>query len=127
MSFKCPKCGDHASLEIVASIQLPKEQCLNEITLQVVECGMCQFGALAVYEEKRHSPMDTRDWKHVGYRVQESDLSSVKIAIQECPDRLNPDCHCPAHSRLGVCDPHGEWIGLANIDISDAFAMRMRP
>ena len=126
MSFKCPQCGDPASLEIVASIQLPKEQCKNEVTLQVVECNLCKFGALAVYEEKRHSPMDTRDWKHVGYRVQPDELMAVKNAILECPDRLNPDCLCPAHLRLGLCDPNGDWVGLDNLDKSESFAMRMK-
>jgi hypothetical protein len=126
MSFKCPQCGDPDSLEIVASIQLPKEQCINEVTLQVVECNSCQFGALAVYEEKRHSPMDTRDWKHVGYLVQENELQAVKQAILECPERLNPDCRCPVHARLGLCDVSGEWVGLDGIDMSRPFVMRMR-
>ncbi len=126
MSFKCPQCSDPSALEIVFSIQLPKNKCADDITLQVVECGACQFAALAVYEEKRRSISDTRDWKHVGYRIKTKDLLSIKGIILECPDRLNPDCRCLAHMHLGTCNPHGEWLGLEGVESYGSFAMRMR-
>jgi hypothetical protein len=125
MPFECPRCNDLQSMEIVTSIQLPKGRCMNEITLQIVECGLCKFSGLAVYEEGRRGAVDTRAWRHTGYQLEISELRIIKKVIMACPNRMNPSCECPAHLIFGACDAHGEWLGLENIDPRGRFPMHL--
>ncbi len=126
MSFQCPECKDQQSLEIEASLQLFKGRCDNEITLQIVVCQRCQFIGAAVYEEGRRGSVDTRAWKHVGYIFDDADLGELRALIQACPDQLNPTCACPAHVKLGICDGHGDWVGLEQFNPRDRFPMRLK-
>ena len=93
--------------------------------LQVVECQQCGFVALAVYTEKRHSALDTIDWKHIGYRVAEPDLAAVRHLIRECPQPLDAYCTCPSHTYLSRLDTRGCWQGLVEFEIQGDFTMRM--
>ena len=125
MSLQCPDCEAEGSLEIRSTLQLQKDQCQSEVTLQIIECHECQFSGLAVFEEGRRGAGDTRAWKHTGYRLGETDLNYVRELILACPKPFDPTCDCLAHSQFGICDSHGVWIGLEGFDARGSFPIRL--
>jgi hypothetical protein len=125
MSFRCPQCKTLSSLDITSSIELPPDSRSDEITLQVVECELCGFGGLAVYEEPRHGILETDDWQHIGYWVSRDAVESVKAAICSCPNPYQAQCSCEVHLSLSQRDMHGVWKGLLEMERGHTFLMRM--
>ena len=123
MAFRCPQCKTTDSLEIMTSIELPPDYRSTDISLQVVECSLCPFRGLAVYEEPRLGRREASH--HTGYWVSPDAVEAVLTAIQACPDRYNPRCQCRIHCVLGQADPYGPWRGLLEMERSHTFTMRM--
>jgi hypothetical protein len=113
------------SLEIFTSIELPPDRQAHEISLQVVCCNTCAFRGLAVYQEGRANIHESQSWQHIGYWVSPDAVDSVLSAIQSCPDRLNRDCKCVAHTSLGEKDVRNYWKGLLELERGHTFLMRM--
>jgi hypothetical protein len=125
MSFRCPQCQTPNSLEIDCSIELPPDRETEEISLQVVACGICIYQGVAVYAEARGSCPEAESWRHVGFWVSPDAVESVRKAIQACPDPHNRGCECDSHTALGQKDLHGRWKGLLELERGHTFLMRM--
>ena len=118
-SHKC----NTKSLNITLSLELPYDSRSDEITLQVVECRQCEFGALAVYEESRRGALDSDSFDHSGYRIAAKVLAAVRRLMQRCPRPKDPRCRCAAHRRLGSRDASARWKRLEGIEVEGAFRM----
>lgn len=125
MAFRCPQCHTRDSLEIIASMEFPPDRRSGEIALQVVGCAVCPFRGLAVYAEARGGYSERDDFEHTGYWVSPDAVDKVLAAIQSCPDPHQPQCKCPAHTRLGEKDVYGMWSGLLEMKQGHTFSMRM--
>ena len=125
MGFQCPQCENPGSLGIVTAVQLFRGHCVNEITMQLIECSHCNFAGLAVYEEGRLEPSDTRAWKHSGYRLPPGMYDRIMADLKSCPDQLDPECSCKLHRDLSGCDARGEWLGIEKLGIKGRFPMRL--
>lgn len=125
MSFRCPQCMTHDSLDIALAIDLLPDRQTEEISLQVVSCSACAFHGLAVYEEARGSSSGAETWKHIGYWVSPDAVESVSAAIRNCPNCHNPHCECPAHIALGQRNLQGVWRGLLEMERGHTFSMRL--
>jgi hypothetical protein len=125
MAFSCPQCRTAGSLEIIASICLPADSRSDEIALQVVACGNCQYRAIAVYEESRRGAFDSDNWHHTGYRIDGPVVEETLKAILSCPNPVRTDCGCPAHQELNRLDPRGAWLGPASLMRAETFSMHL--
>ena len=125
MAFRCPQCKTDNSLEIIATMELPRDRRSDEISLQVVDCSACNFSGLAVYEESRRGDLGSESWNHIGYWVSPDAVKSVLKAIRSCPDPFNSRCDCQAHASLGKQDVYGAWRGLLEMERGHTFAMRL--
>lgn len=125
MSFRCPQCLTRDSLVIAASLALPPDKRLDEITLQVVSCTVCVFRGLAVYEESRQGYLETDNWRHIGYWVSPDAAASVLEAIHACPEPMNTSCTCSSHHALRHKDLNGAWRGLVEMERGHTFLMRL--
>ncbi len=122
MGFHCPACKNK-SLKINEWIELPVDARSDEITLQVISCGICNFNGLAVYEESRRGSLDSEMIDHYGYTLDRRELKEIKSLIIRCPESANPHCVCESHKMLNQRDAYGRWIrpGLEN----ETFIFRM--
>ncbi|MCP4537424.1 MAG: hypothetical protein GY832_09790 [Chloroflexi bacterium] len=125
MSFLCPECSTHRSLQIKAKIELSPDSRSDEITLQIIECSRCRFAGIAVYEESRRGALDSDSFSHVGYRVSAKDLGMLKRTIEQCPEPNKRHCKCSAHQTLGGKDVGGRWNGLQKIEYGEIFELRL--
>lgn len=113
--FHCPNCRTK-NLAITLTLELPSDSRSDEITVQIVVCGQCDFRGAAVYEESRRGELESESWEHVGFHLDERALTVLKEAIQDCPYPDDPDCTCPTHRDLGETDVNGRWMGLPGTD-----------
>ena len=129
MSFVCPECTTHGSLEIVRKMEFPSDCRSDEIALQIVECSQCGFLGTAVYEESRRGALDSESVDHRGYKAKREDVELLIKAIDQCPDPTNPKCRCSAHGFLGQTKPQGQWQRWAGlrIETESTFPMRYTP
>lgn len=125
MAFRCPQCLTRDSLEIAWALELPPDSLSEEISLQVVTCGVCKFRGLAVYEESRRGDPEVDTWQHIGYWVSPDSVDSIIDAIHACPDPHNPHCRCEAHLSLARKDVRGVWHGLVEMERGHTFLMRL--
>jgi hypothetical protein len=123
--FQCPNCSLPRSLRIAATIELPPDSRWDEISLQVVRCGACNFAGLAVYEESRRGALDSEIVHHSGYYVQDEDLKNFAGMIQKCPEPANRRCDCSTHHKLGKQDAYGIWDGLSETQLGLSFNMKL--
>jgi len=122
LSFVCAECN-HNSLKIMFTLELPPTADDDEIALQLLSCGECNFQGLAVYRESRHGSLDSESWQHKGYVLGEKSLSRLMQAMLECPLPVDRDCQCAAHVALGKYD----WSAVAQngIEVVRQFEMRL--
>ncbi len=125
MPFRCPQCLTLDGLEIETAIELPPARDMEEITLQVIGCQVCEFKGLAVYEETHGSFHGNERFKHIGYWVSHDAVESVRRAIETCPKPHCSDCDCAVHTALGQKELNGEWRGLLEMQRGHTFSMRM--
>lgn len=123
MALQCPQCKHTTSLRIVQRVELPRDSRSDEITLQVVRCGSCQFEGIAVYEESRRGALHREIVQHWGYRLPSNELSSLEKKMRTCPRPHNPCCTCPAHRALSTRTAHGRWNLLDSLHLGEAFLM----
>lgn len=121
--FICPHC-DSPTLAIAQSISLPPDARSDDIDLQIVQCTMCQFAAMAVYEESRRGGLDSDDWNHTGYHVPLSVIEEIASLIRQCPDPQKPRCRCYSHDRLGDHTTEGYWRAIPDFATTTTFVMR---
>jgi len=109
MEFQCPKCHNK-TLAIIYRIELPSDARSDEITLQVIRCGGCNFEGIAIYEESRRGALDSETYDHYGYSLDSQELKSIKALIKRCPEPANPRCICDSHQNLNERDGFGRWV-----------------
>jgi hypothetical protein len=128
MTFKCPACAVN-TLIITRSIDLPPDAHNDELTLQIVQCGSCQFHGAAVYEESRRGPLDSESWRHHGYQLSDADWEALVAAINRCPAPRNEGCACATHVSLCKVDDRHNWDGLRQngIELKNDFKMQYVP
>jgi hypothetical protein len=109
MPFVCPSCKKIGTFAITVSIELPPQGWSDELTLQMVECSACQFRGVAVYRESRHGSLESESVDHTCYPVEPSEFERLAAKLRQCPDRSNPACPCPAHTRLAATSSLNRW------------------
>lgn len=124
MGFQCPECNKK-TLAIIERIELPSDARSDEITLQVIRCGGCNFEGIAVYEESRRGALDSESIDHYGYTLDRHELKSIKALIKRCPEPANPWCACDSHQELSRKDTFGRWIRPSSGDELHTFAMKL--
>ncbi len=124
MPFQCPECSTR-TLKITHKLELPPDSRSDEITLQIVECSRCNFGAIAIYEESRRGALNDDSFDHTGYRIGADDLAALRKAIRACPRPTNHRCTCATHRKLGARSESGRWNGLSGVRRESAFGMRL--
>jgi hypothetical protein len=122
MVFRCPQCTK-ATLAIKSAIELPPDSRSDEITLQVVSCGVCGFLGIAVYQESRRGALDSESWEHNGYRVAKVAVAALARVIRSCPNRRDARCQCAAHRRLSATDCSGRWQFPPEMQGAELFPM----
>ncbi len=115
MSLICPGCKKN-TLKVVDSIEFLPDGFHDEISLQVIRCGECEFQGLSVYRESRRGAWDSESWINDGYIVNETDFQTVANAVRGCPDPSNRHCQCSTHLWLEQTS-EGRWDGLAKNNI----------
>ena len=103
------------------ALELPADSRSDEITLQILLCRKCAFEGLAVYEESRRGALGKELFEHIGYRVNEAQLASLREAIDQCPEPRNSDCACSTHAALAETNDWGRWVGLNRVELITAF------
>ena len=124
MSLICPKCTNR-TLEIESFLELPADRRSDEITVQIIGCGHCNFAGLAVYEESRRGGLDRELVDHAGYFVDGDDLRRLRAAFDACPAPADPACSCAVHRELGRQDSAGRWKGLESFALGERFAIEI--
>jgi hypothetical protein len=109
MGFQCPECNNK-TLKIVDRIEMPPDARSDEITLQVIRCGVCNFEGIAVYEESRRGALESETIDHYGYTLDGQELKSIKALIKRCPEPANYRCACDSHQKLIERDGFGRWV-----------------
>jgi hypothetical protein len=124
LSFVCAECN-HNSLKIMFAFELPPTPDDDEIALQLLSCGDCNFQGLAVYRESRHGSLDSESWQHLGYVLSEKSMSRLMRAMLDCPLPVDRDCQCEAHAELKSYD----WSVVAKngVEVVRQFEMRLVP
>jgi len=97
-------------LKIVDRIEMPPDARSDEITLQVIRCGVCNFEGIAVYEESRRGALDSETIDHYGYTLDGQELNSLKALIKRCPEPANQRCVCDSHQNLKERNRFGRWV-----------------
>jgi hypothetical protein len=111
MGFLCPECL-RGSLTITERIELEGDRRSDDITLQLVDCPVCGFAGIAVYEESRRGALDAECFDHSGWRIGAEEIRTLRALFEHCPDLQNSDCHCVAHWALNRYDHTGRWDAL---------------
>lgn len=109
MPISCPECSSEASLAVVRRIELPPDSRSDEITLELLACGACEFRGAAVYQESRRGALDSESWEYHGYQMEPAALARLERSIASCPASGDRRCDCQAHQDLGRQDPSGRW------------------
>ncbi len=76
--FKCPDCGKLA-LTIVKSLDLGADERSDEVAIQCVECTLCGFKALSIYEESRRGASESVN--HYGYKIEAAQYQKLSDDI----------------------------------------------
>ena len=122
MAFVCPECLQ-GRLTITNRLELEGDSRSDDITLQLLDCVACGFGAIAVYEESRRGALDSESSDHYGYKISDADLQNLRVLFEHCPYRQKVNCDCVAHWALNRYDATGRWDALESYEKS-YFAMR---
>ncbi len=122
MSFICPECGAPA-LTIAQRVELPPDGRFDEICLQVVRCGECNFGGTAVYAESRRGALDAEYVEHTGYRVSAAVLRKLSSLMAHCPAPGDKRCACATHQILGQRDAQSYWKPPNWLAWEDSFSL----
>lgn len=122
MTFYCPACKA-PRLEITGGMALPPDNRSDEIMIQVLACGNCEFRAAGVYEESRRGSLDDEAWEHTGFPAPVEVVEELRASIQRCPMPHEARCACPSHQRLGTVDAAGRWNGLDPYRLQQPFAL----
>lgn len=109
MGFQCPDCNKK-TLAIIERIELPSDARSDEITLQVIRCGGCNFEGIAIYEESRRGALDSESVDHYGYTLDGKELKSIISLIKRCPEPSNSRCACDSHEKLNERNGYGRWV-----------------
>lgn len=119
----CPECRAK-KLKITQRLELPADHRSDEIAIQVIRCGKCDFRGIAIYEESRRGALDSESWSHWGYPASAAGLRALEEKIGRCPDPHNPKCGCPVHREFHRGGPGGDWTeALLGVDWDGAFGM----
>ncbi|HSO27941.1 MAG TPA: hypothetical protein VLS48_07705 [Anaerolineales bacterium] len=121
MGFRCPVCGDPQGLQIAASLELPGDAQMDEISLQAVRCAACGFCGSAVYAESRRGALDDESWRHQGYGMAPEEFAWLQRSLLSCPNSVQRDCRCAAHRRFARQDTSGRWAGLSGLSLGLQF------
>ncbi len=122
MTLLCPRCKNR-SLMIQQTLELPADSRSDEIALQILRCGSCGFGGLAVYEESRRGALDSESFDHTGYELDHAVLEELAAELGGCPEPGNSSCHCPAHQKFASLDRNGRWAGLGGLPVGKVFPL----
>ena len=122
MAFECPSCKDTSSLAIHRRVEVRPPAPSSETSVQLVECKLCRFRALALYQESRAGSLESESVSHRGYPLSGPGFESLNEIIKDCPDRLNRRCRCPSHVKLDEFASSGVWPGKSE---DGAFSLRM--
>lgn len=123
MAFDCPSC-QRPRIHITMSLELPPDSRSDEITLQVIECAVCGFSGVAVYEESRRGRLQWDNFTHTGYALPLGEIELIKQFLQRCDQRRNRECDCVTHRMFGRQNDEGAWIGLDVIRRDRRFELR---
>lgn len=121
--FVCPKCSALGTLRITQSITLPPDSRSDDIIIQIVKCGACDFRGAAIYQESRRGSLDSENWEHIGYHVRDVQLDVLMAVMAGCPNPGSTRCSCQVHSLLGQRKSDGRWRRPAGFDEQRTFPM----
>ena len=122
--FDCPDCATAGSLRIVSSITLPPDGRSDDILLQIIRCGNCNFRGAAIYEESRRGNPDSESWEHRGYRLGIQELADLVHLIASCSANNDRGCRCSVHQTLSRTDEFGRWQPPFVTDWKSSFPVR---
>lgn len=117
MPFRCPDCGK-PDLTICGRIELRSDSKWDEIALQLLRCGSCEFRGIATYLENRWGALDSEVYYHNGYRATAQLRNRVVELIEACPDPDSVKCECPSCKELNVTNANGAWNWLEREDVA---------
>lgn len=123
--FACPECERPSGLRIVEVIDIESDSHSDEIALQLVECAVCGFRGIAVYEESRRGSLDSECVDHYGYRMDEADIDSLTALISRCPRPRDASCECQTHIRLNRRNQYGRWNALDDFKTTGCFTIHL--
>lgn len=82
MNWICPNCRKPTA-EVTHSAEVGPDGDDDEVTVQLVKCGDCNFSGIAVYRENRRGRLDSEHWRHDGYRLAPNDMTQLQAALED--------------------------------------------
>ncbi len=123
MALLCPDCAGRGALLIEAFMEIPPDSRSDEITIQLVKCGSCEFIGAAVYEESRRGRLDDESVDHYGFRLERADWERLAKMLKACPRPRDTKCKCRSHTKLNPRSEYGRWQGLNEFNPGKRFTV----